>query len=247
MSFFLKLDARAKFFFILLLTLLVFIIDKLPSAVCLVSVFLLIRLAAGVPFHPIKFVKSLSLLAVFIILMQTFFGPGEPADFSIPFGYTFKIKLEGFILGIVIVCRIAALYLIFPVFTETTPPYKITSGLCAIGFNYKTAFVITTAFNLIPVFVKEAHVIIDAQRLRGMKRSGIKAFVFLLVPLMLSAMRKAQNSSIAMDSRAFGIYKKRTWTDSPKMKVFDFLFIFACIVFASCMLYINFFLGGFCV
>ena len=239
MSFFYRLDARSKLFFIFLLTFLVFLTDKLLAAVSLVSCFFIIRLAAGVPFYPVKFFKNLSFLAVLIIIMQTFFGPGEPAVFITLFGYPVEFKSEGFFLGIVIICRIAALFLILPVFTETTPPDKIAAGLCAMGFNYKTAFIITAAFNLIPVFIKEAFVIMDAQKLRGMKRSGIKAFTFLLIPLMLGAMRKAQNSSIAMDSRAFGILKRRTWINKPQMKINDFLFIFACIVFASCMLYIG--------
>jgi energy-coupling factor transport system permease protein len=112
------------------------------------------------------------------------------------------------------------------------------------------------AFNLVPVFKEDALVIIEAQKLRGMRsfEEGsffykIQAYPFLVLPLMLGAMRKAQLSSIAMDSRAFGVYKTRTWLDKPKMNLYDFLYIAGCLIFTAFILFINYqpdlFLCGF--
>jgi len=238
MSIFYKLDTRTKLFFILLLTLLVFLVDKLPVAVCLVITFFVIRFTAKIPFHALKMIKNLTLLASVVILMQTIFGPGEtyilkpliPPSFPV-LGGMGALKWEGFNLGLVIVCRLAALFILLPIFTETTPPSQISTGLCSLGFNYRSAFIITTAFNLIPFFRKEALIIMDAQKLRGVRTLGLKAYAGLLFPLLLGAMRKAQISSVAMDSRAFGIYNKRTWSEKPKMKTYDFLFMAACVVF----------------
>lgn len=171
--------------------------------------------------------------------MQTIFGPGE--SYIVKSLFSLPVKPDGFILGLIIVCRLASLLIILPVFTETTPFNKIASGFCALGFNYRSAFIITTAFNLIPIFKEEAFVIMDAQKLRGVRKTGIKTYAGILVPLMLGAMRKAQNSSIAMDSRAFGIYNTRTWIEKPCMKTYDYIFMVSCIVFTSCFLFFNYF------
>jgi len=97
----------------------------------------------------------------------------------------------------------------------------------------------------------------DAQKLRGAnsfeKRktlrgssqrapllSRFKAYAGLLLPLMLGAMRKAQRSCAAMDSRAFDIYKKRTWIDKPVMETRDFACIIGCIIMFTGVLFINF-------
>jgi energy-coupling factor transport system permease protein len=246
MPVFYGLDARVKLFIILLFTFLVFFIYTLPAAVFLLLFFIIIRFMAGIPFSGFNFTKNLTLLAVFIIIMQTLFGPGEtfiikpifPASFPV-FGGAGSLKLEGLILGIVIVCRLTALMIVLPVFTQTTPPHKISAGLCALGVNYRAAFIITSTLNLIPLFREEALAIMDAQKLRGMRKFGIKSYINLLVPLMLNAMRKAQVSSAAMDSRAFGVYKTRTWLDKPKMKLLDFFFIAGSVVFFIIMMFIN--------
>jgi len=247
MSVFYFLDARTKLFFVLLFTLLVFLLDTFSSVVCLLLLVVIIRIIARIPFKGIKYLKNLTLLALFIILMQTLFGKGEnyilnplfPVSF--PFlGGKGSLKWEGLLFGIVIVCRLAALMLILPILTQTTPHHKITRGLCNLGVNYQSAFIITSALNLIPVFNEEAHVIMDAQRLRGMRKFGIKSYMNLLTPLMLNAMQKAQTASVAMDSRAFGVYKKITWLEQPKMKKRDFFFIFGSVVFFTVIIFINY-------
>jgi len=248
MSVFYVLDARTKLFFVLILTFLIFFISNFFAALCLLLSFIVIRFTAGIPIKGFKYLKNLTLLAAFIIFIQTLFGPGEtfivkpifPTSF--PFlGGAGSLKWEGFILGIVIVCRLAALILLLPMLTQTTSPHQTEMGLCALGVNYRAAFVITAAINLVPAFKEEALLIIDAQKLRGMRKFGIKSYINMLVPLMLGAMRKAHMSSVVMDSRAFGVYKTRTWLEKPKMKSLDFFFIAGSVVFFVIMMFINFY------
>jgi energy-coupling factor transport system permease protein len=194
------------------------------------------------------------MLAIFIIFIQTLFVPGEnyiitPLFFFFfpVFGGMGSLKWEGFILGLVVTCRLFAIMILFSIFTETTPAHKIAAGLCSFGINYRNAFIITMAFNLVPVFKEDALVIMEAQKLRGMRSfeegsflSKIQAYPFLVLPLMLGAMRKTQLSSIAMDSRAFGVYKTRTWLDKPKMNYYDFFYIIGCFLFIAFVLFINY-------
>jgi energy-coupling factor transport system permease protein len=232
----------------MLLTVLVFFINKLPVIAFLTLVFILIRMIAKIPFLRIKHIRNLSLLAAFIILMQSLFGPGENYIVKPLFLGMGSLKWDGFVLGLVIVCRVFALMIIFPVFAETTPPHRLAMGLYSLGFNYRAAFVITTAFNFIPSFVEEGRVIMDAQKMRGMSSfedgsffSRLKAYHGLALPLVLGAMRKAQISSVVMDSRAFGVYKTRTWLDKPQLEMYDILSLVFCIIFFAVILFINYY------
>jgi energy-coupling factor transport system permease protein len=244
MSFFYKLDPRTKLLFVMAFTLLVFFINKLFTAVCLIFLFFIIHLAVKIPFPGFKDIKNLTLLALFIIVMQTLFASGNNFIITPLFGGIISLKWEGFYLGLLIICRLTAVLILFSIFTKTTPPYSLAAGLNALGINYRAAFTITFAFNLVSHFREEALVVMDAQKLRGMRSlekgsfiARVKAWSGLALPLMLSAMRKAQNSAIAMDSRAFGAYKSRTWLEKPEIKAVDLVFIvFVAVIFAGFLL-----------
>ena len=247
MSLFFTLDARSKLFFTLLLTLLVLFVDKMESAVCLMIFCIVIRIISGVKGSVIGYVRNLTLLAAFIIIMQMLFAPGQSyiikplfPDFIPVLGGIGSLKREGLMLGIIISCRLAALMVFFPVFSGTTPPHGIASGFCAMGLNYRIAFIFTSAFNFVYSFREEAITISNAQKLRGMRKTGLRAALRLLIPLMLGAMRRAQDSSAAMDSRAFGVFKTRTWIDKPEMKKSDFVFIAFSVVFFILVIIFNY-------
>jgi energy-coupling factor transport system permease protein len=87
----------------------------------------------------------------------------------------------------------------------------------------------------------------DAQKLRGMRTfekgsfwQKMKAYPALVMPLVLGAMRKAQLMGTAMDARAFGAYKNRTWLIQLKMKTPDYLAFTVCIVLTAFALTLNF-------
>lgn len=251
-----KLDPRTKVLLILILTLLVFLIDSLPVAAGFMLCIFFLRLNAGIPFPELKTFKNLSVLVLFLIFIQTLLAPGEnfivkplfPPDFPV-LGGRGSLKWEGFILGLMITCRLVTLVLLLPMLTKTTSPYRIAAGLAAFGINYRICFIITTALNLIPLFHEEGRSIINAQKLRGMNSfdegsffARLKNMPGLVVPLVLSAMHKAQLSSVAMDSRAFGIYKTRTWLDKPVMKTPDYLSLICGAVFFVLVLLLNYLL-----
>jgi len=253
MSFFYKFDPRTKLLFVMAFTILVFFIDKFFISVCLMFLLFIIHLAAKIPFLEIKRIRNLSLLALFIIIMQTLFGSGNnAADRFFPYSFQvsggiISVNLAGFFLGLLIVCRLTAMLLLFSVFTKTTPPYSLAAGLNALGLNYRAAFTIMFSFSLISHFREEALAVMDAQKLRGMRSPEKGSFIAraktwsgIALPLVLGAMRKAQNSAVAMDSRAFGAYKRRTWLEKPKMKTVDFIFIFFIAVIFTGFLFFNY-------
>lgn len=248
-AFIFKFDTRAKILFVLIFTILIFVVDKLQIYVVLLLLILAIRIAWKIPFRSIKPFITVSLL---VILSQILFTSGENYILKPVFG--FSLKWGGLFSGLTIVCRLAALMFLLPILTETSSPYEIARALAGFGINYRAAFIITTAFNLIPLFREEGRAIMDAQKLRGgnylenrrffelCSFAKLKTYPGLVVPLVLGAMRKAQAASVAMDSRAFGAFKTRTWLEKPVMKVHDYLSVAGFLIFSFLAIFVNYFL-----
>jgi energy-coupling factor transporter transmembrane protein EcfT len=156
----------------------------------------------------------------------------------------------GLIIGLMIACRIISLVIILPLLTMTTPLGDIAFGISRLGFNYKTAYIITSAFNILPSFQEDARQLLDARRLRGVMPRG-KRNVFarfgeyakIALPLMIKAMRRAAAAGLAMDARAFGAYRARTWQSrtwrartwqrETRMSAVDFTAIAAGLAYAA--------------
>jgi len=236
-----RLDPRTKILLVPVFSLLVFIIDKLPAAISILICFLALRMLLKIPFRNTGiYFRMLTAIIIFIILLQMLFGPGE--NYII-----WPLKYDGLILGLIIGCRLAALMLILPILVMTTGPYLIVMGLTRLGLNYRASYIVTATLNLVPVFREEARSIMDAQKLRGMRAfekgsffDKFRAYKALAVPLVLGAMRRAQLAGIAMDARAFGAYKTRSWLTVLKMKTRDYLSFAASFVFAALMLTLNY-------
>jgi energy-coupling factor transport system permease protein len=123
----------------------------------------------------------------------------------------------------------------------TTGAGDIAFGITRLGFNYKTAYIITSALNIMPSFREDAGQLIDARKLRGSARRRGKRNVFakfgeyakIALPLMIKAMRRASAASLAMDARAFGAYRARTWPRATKMAAADLTALAAGLAYAA--------------
>jgi energy-coupling factor transporter transmembrane protein EcfT len=172
-------------------------------------------------------------LIALVVILQTVFG-------------------SGLITGLMIGCRVISLFIILPLLTMTSPPGDIALCLTKLGFNYKTAYIITSAFNILPSFREDARQLIDARRLRGGSPRFGRRNVFarfgeyakIALPLMIKAMRRASAAGLAMDSRAFGAYRARTWHSrtwprAAGMSALDFTAIAAGIIYAAVVVTAN--------
>jgi energy-coupling factor transport system permease protein len=129
-----------------------------------------------------------------------------------------------------------------PALTMTTDSQGFALGITRLGFNYKAAFIITSTLNLVPAFEDDARQIIDARRLRGMESVKLRDYPAIVLPLMIKAMRQAQMMGLAMDTRAFGIYPKRTWIREIHFTAIDFWAFLAGIAWASAVIAANYLL-----
>jgi len=186
-------------------------------------------ICAKIPGHKVfAHYRFMLFLIALVVILQTGFG-------------------GGLITGLMISCRIISLVIILPLLTMTTSTGDIAFGITKLGFNYKTAYIITSAFNILPSFQEDARQLIDARRLRGIAPRSGKRNVFarfgeyakIALPLMIKAMRRALAAGLAMDARAFGAYRARTWPRKTGMSPVDFTAIAAGFVYAAVVITAN--------
>jgi energy-coupling factor transport system permease protein len=116
----------------------------------------------------------------------------------------------------------------FSVFFLTTSPDHLGLALEQTRVPYEFAFAFTTAVRFVPVLAEEAQTIMDAQKARGLEleKGGflkrIRNYVPVLIPLIVSAIRRSLELAEAMESRAWGATKKRTNLYALKLHRGDF-------------------------
>jgi energy-coupling factor transport system permease protein len=104
----------------------------------------------------------------------------------------------------------------FSVFFLTTSPDLLGLALEESHIPYEFSFAFTTAVRFVPVLAEEAQTIMDAQKARGLElekgnfMKRIRNYIPVLIPLIVSAIRRSLELAEAMESRAWGATKKRT-------------------------------------
>jgi energy-coupling factor transport system permease protein len=104
----------------------------------------------------------------------------------------------------------------FSVFFLTTSPDHLGLALEQSHVPYEFSFAFTTAVRFVPVLAEEAQTIMDAQKARGLElekgnfMKRIRNYIPVLIPLIVSAIRRSLELAEAMESRAWGATKKRT-------------------------------------
>ena len=139
-------------------------------------------------------------------------GQGENVIFSWKF---FKVTQEGLEMGLKMSMRLILLLLISSILTFTTSPIVLTDGIEALLRPFKRfgvpahelAMMMTIALRFIPTLLEETDRIMKAQTARGADFSSgnlmqrAKNMLPLLIPLFISAFRRADDLAVAMEAR----------------------------------------------
>ncbi|MDE7330529.1 MAG: energy-coupling factor transporter transmembrane protein EcfT, partial [Clostridia bacterium] len=212
-SFVHRLDPRLKLLALIGFIVLLFVADNFYS---LLAVALLISLAiafARVPFKSVlRSVKGIMFILVFTAVLNLFFQRGERLLVE---WWIIRIYAEGIVFTVFFVLRLFFLVMASSVLTLTTTPVALTDGiesllkpLTYIKFPvHELALIMSIALRFIPTLIDETNRIISAQKARGADfESGnifkrIKAIIPILIPLLISAFRRAAELGDAMDAR----------------------------------------------
>ena len=239
-----KINPAVKLILIFILMFIVtFVYDPYTPFIFSVLAFIQITILARIP---IKQVFKMILPLIFILLGITItsiisFDTGlEKAPEIIFDRGGIEISINSIKFGLTIGFRTLCFLLYSLLFVVTTDPTDfIISLIVQLRLSPKIGFGTLAGYRFIPLLTTEYQSIHEAHKVRGVKErsdplSKLKRFKKYAVPLMVVAARKAQRVAIAMDSKCFYAYPKRTYLRDVRIRkidiIYTILFTVLCII-----------------
>lgn len=248
-SFVHKLDPRSKIIFVFAFIVIVFLANN-PITYGILVVFLLTAIIISKIrlYFLINGLKPVLFLLIFAFLLQVLFN----REGELLYEWSFiKIHEEGLIQGIYVSIRFLVLVFITTLLTLTTSPVSITDGI-EVLLNplkklkmpiHELALMMSIALRFIPTLMDETDKIMKAQMARGSDLSAgplkdrIKAIVPLLVPLFVSAFKRAEDLATAMEVRGYRGGEGRTRYRKLKWDIGDTICIFLLVLITALLVY----------
>ena len=240
-----RLDPRTKILAVVLYIVALFSADSvLTYAVVMVALTVSI-LVSKVPFRSLtKGLKPIVIIVIFTAVMNLFFTKGTPVC---DVWLLRHITWEGLVAAVKMLLRIVMLIMGTFLLTYTTSPIALTDGLeSLLGFLKKIkapihelSMMMSIALRFIPTLIEETDKIMSAQKARGADfESGnifrrAKALVPILVPLFISAFRRADELATAMECRCYHGGEGRTALHVLRYEQADWLVLGGFIVLAA--------------
>jgi energy-coupling factor transport system permease protein len=216
------LDPRIKFIYVCAIFVVAILFMELLPLLVLFFMQIPFVVLAGVKREWIRSMKGAAFLATIIFI--TNFG------FSfISAGYVVTAEMLEYAIGMTL--RFIVLIESFSIFFLTTSPDHLGLALEQSHVPYEFCFAFTTAIRFVPVLAEEAQTIMDAQKARGLELEGgnflkrIRNYIPILIPLIVSAIRRSLELAEAMESRAWGATKNRTNLYVLKMRRADLVLV----------------------
>ena len=224
-SFVHNMDPRAKIVFVIAYIVAIFLADNF-FGLAAVTLFLLVAVfLSRVPLgRVLRSVKMILFLVIFTAVLNLFFYTGESAYEPLLQWWIVSVTWESIVNTIFLAVRLFLLVLGTSLLTLTTTPVSLTDGIESLLKPlifikvpvHELALIMSIALRFIPILIDETNRIISAQKARGadfdtgglIKRA--KAMIPVLIPLLVSAFRRAEELGDAMDARCYRGAKGRT-------------------------------------
>lgn len=229
-----NLDPRTKLNATIIYLISIFFCDSYLSYF-LAFLFLILSIKlSNVPFRFVfKGIKSLMLLLFLSVFFNLFLTEGK---ILVSF-YNVNITYEGLNLAIKMAFRLCFLILFSSLLSLTTTPKKLTDGM-EEQFKFLNiikvpvadiALMMSISLRFVPILVEEVDKIMKAQTSRGARLDDknivkrVKSYVPLLVPIFVSAFRRANDLSLAMEARCYNDSDNRTKLNPLKYGINDMI------------------------
>jgi energy-coupling factor transport system permease protein len=151
-----------------------------------------------------------------------------PARWPVLGGRSFS--REGLFYGVNVIFKSMTFLLLIPLCVFTTDPNHLVVGLVRLRVPYKLAFVVSATLRFFPLIFGEIHAVMETQRLRGFALEDmgpvqrVRVYAKTSVPVILSALFKAQQIEVVMRAKAFSGDPDRTYVEDSTMKGADWVF-----------------------
>lgn len=213
-SFLHRMDPRVKIVLLFFYLLLVFFVENAAGFLALGISIALLMIVSQVPLGmQLRSIRPILWIVLFTFGVHLFMTPGTELFAVGPLSATW----EGLTRGVYIGLRLILLILLSTLLTLTTSPLRLTDGLEAllsplrrVGVPvHELSMMMTIALRFIPTLLEELDRIMKAQKARGadFEHGSIvrrmRAIVPVLVPLFLSAFRRADELAMAMEARCY--------------------------------------------
>ena len=230
-----KLDPRVKLVLTLVYITALFMAKGLFAYVLMLAVLLTCLFLSKIkPKAAVRGLRPVIIIIVITAVLNIFFIRGETILFEFKF---IVITKEGLITAAYMASRLVMLIVGTFLLTYTTSPIALTDGLETLLSPLKKirlpihelSMMMSIALRFIPTLIEETDKIMSAQKARGadFETGGLikraKAVLPLIIPLFISAFRRADELAIAMESRCYHGGEGRTRMKVLKMAARDFL------------------------
>ena len=242
-----SLDPRVKLFSTLVFIITLFSVDNVVLfAIVLVTLFGIIKMS-HVPFSfMVKGLRSIVVLLIIAGLFNLFLTPGITI-FSFGFLTISDVGLKN---AVLMTSRMILLIIGTSLMTLTTTPNQLTDGLeKSLGFMkranvpvHEISMMMSIALRFIPILIEETDKIMKAQMARGADfESGslmnrAKSLIPLLVPLFVSAFRRANDLAMAMEARCYRGGEGRTKMKPLVYKKRDFIAYAVIVIYIAAII-----------
>ena len=243
-----KLDPRVKIMSTLIFIIALFVANRyigyLFTFIFMATVIYLSKVPVK---YMLKGIKAILVIIILTVALNIFMTPGEKVLWSYK---SINITAEGLYIAGIMALRLIFLIIGSSVLTLTTSPIQLTDGLEKLLNPFKKigipaheiAMMMTIALRFIPILLEETDKIMKAQMARGadFESGGIikraKSLIPLLVPLFISAFRRADELAMAMEARCYRGGENRTRMKQLKIKKQDYVAMVSIGLFMGIMI-----------
>jgi energy-coupling factor transport system permease protein len=235
-----NLDPRIKFVYVCAVFAVAIIFGELLPLIALFLIQIPFVLLAGVRREWLRSMRGAAFLAAVIFFTNLIF------QFL---NHNYTLTANGVETTTALTLRFVVLVESFSVFFLTTSPDHLGLALEQTHVPYEFVFAFTTAVRFVPVLAEEAQTIMDAQKARGLELEKgnflkrIRNYIPILIPLIVSAIRRSLELAEAMESRAWGAMKERTNLYVLRMHRGDAAMLAFTIGFLVTAIYVRLFVG----
>ncbi|MCH4827752.1 energy-coupling factor transporter transmembrane component T family protein [Planococcus halocryophilus] len=244
-----RMDPRAKISFVFVFIAIVFIANSAETYGILLGFTLLVVFLSKIRLYfLINGLKPVFILLIFTFLLHIFFT--REGELLVDIGFI-KIYEEGLRQGIFISIRFLVLVFVTSILTLTTSPISITDGIEVLLGPFKRvklpvhelALMMSISLRFIPTLMDETGKILKAQMARGSDigsgpvKERIKAVVPLLIPLFVSAFKRAEDLATAMEVRGYRGGEGRTRYRQLNWRLIDSLSLVVLAGLAGILVY----------
>lgn len=250
-SFVHKLDPRAKLLFLIAFIVFIFIAGNFMSLGLLALLLITAMIASKIPVKMyLKNIKAIIPVVLITALLNVFYTSGGKVLVD---WWIFTITTDGILRALFMALRIILLILSSAVLSYSTSPTSLTGAIESLlkplkfiglgGAVHTMAMTMTIALRFIPTLIEETQKIMNAQKARGADLDSgnlikkVKALLPILIPLLISSVRRAYELAEAMECRCYNGGKGRTKFRVMKYSARDALTsIVLCLVFTGSVL-----------